>query len=673
MVKKLTNGGIARLISDAARRSRLAQSDSSLEVEVAGDAAPFKPRIFNILQYIEEPWGLAMKLYPVQKFLVKAYYHLPLDDREKTIELRDMFGERITYRFTEAEYMRYLYNEGRCNIRELDHPRNTLILPIGRRGGKTTLSGIFASYELYRLLNLGNPQDYYGLPNGNRIQITSVATDKEQAGLLFNEVTTHVVKCDYFKPYTANHTQGELRFRTPYDIEKYGASEHRQDGKFVSFNGKATLRVTFKSCVAKGLRGHGNLVVVLDEFGHFQPKGQSSAKDIWDSLTPSTAAFSPKVRDENGVPMPARRPDGTQYPIESRIICISSPLNRSGKFYELFHAAMAGGPEAYDYLAVQAPTWEVNPTVPSSYYRQKYHEDPTVFMTEHGAQFTDRRRGWIEREQDLLECVDPSLKPKSIGIPRYPHQMGIDIGLVNDATCVCITAEIGGRIELVYHEKWQAGIDWRLSNPHLGADFVTEYSRGLGSVSRLEFDEIATWIHLLTKRFHVTAGLFDGFVGIPLEQALLKKGLTQFRAEHFQRDLSSRIYQNTKMLMFDRRLVLYDYPLPEEDGSKKHSPHIDELLTLQAEQMSNNIIIVEAPQTAGFHDDFSDAYVRAVWLTSERMRETKFVYGPGLGQQGYGQHDAMTSRRYQMMRARSHGMTSDRPTLGMRARSYRGR
>jgi hypothetical protein len=665
--KRPPGEGISKLIRDASsftkkqielRDQEAAQAEENgvaVGELIVDELRPFRPKIFNILEYIEQSWGLGMKLFPAQRFLVKLYYNIPLEDKIKTIEIKDMLGTKLLYRFTELEYLHFLYSEGRCNIKEQDRERRQLILSIGRRAGKTTLSAVFASYEVYRLLNLYNPQQYYGFPNGNRIQIISVATDKEQAGILFNEVTTHLAKCDYFKQHIANNTLSHIQFRTPYDIEKFGPTSRHQNGKFTSFNGKATLRVTFKSCVAKGLRGHSNAVVIMDEMAHYQSEGQSSAKDIYDAVTPSTATYSPKD-PETGMPM--LRSDGTEYPVESRVIAISSPLNRTGKFYELFHHAMSNAPGSANMLAIQAPTWELNPTVPADYYQQKYHEDPIVFLTEHGAEFSDRVRAWIEREQDLMGCVDPEHRPVLVGVPRYPYQMGIDIGLVGDATSVSITGCVNGKVELVYHEMWKAGEDWRVTNPHLGMEYSTNYCKTLANSDRIEFDEISEWIWRLTKRFYITDGIFDRWNGIPLEQALLKRGLSQFKSEHFTPDLSSRIYQNTKMLMFDRSLRLYNYPVPEQ--GKKHSFIINELLTLQAQQRSKNIIIVEAPDAAGFHDDFSDSFVRAAWLTSERMRNEKFVYGNSQFSSG-GLAPAMTARRYQMMRARSHGGFGDRP------------
>jgi len=567
-------------------------------------------------------------------------------------------GLAETQHFEELLRLDYFYDpvvsveERECQVYDLTVPDGESFVANGFTNHNTTLSGIFASYEVYKLLNLYNPQHYYGLPNGNRIQIISVATDKDQAGLLFNEVTSHLAKCNYFQPYVANNTLSHVNFRTPYDIEKYGPTARQENGKFVSFNGKATLRVTFKSCIAKGLRGPGNIVIILDEVAHFVDKGNSSAEQIYDAVTPSAAAYS---RKDPGTGMPAVSSDGTEAPVESRIILISSPLGKSGKFYEKFDLAMRGGEGSENLLAIQAPTWEINPTVPASYFRQKYHEKPATFMVEFGAQFSDQTKGWIEREVDLLACVNEDRRPTTRPIPKTPHQMGIDVGLVEDGTAIFITHVDQGKIILDYHEVWYAGVDWRESNPHL-TEPSTPYARTLANVDRLDFDEIAVWIQALSKRFLITKGLFDRWNGIPLEQKLHKMGLKQFTAEFFTRDMSSKIYQSAKMFLYDERLVLYDYPIPKraKEGTTRHSPFIAELLTLQANQVSKNVILVAAPKKPGAHDDQSDAFVRAVWLSTEVMLNTKYAAHGGV--QRPHAAPSMTPGRYQRMKVRKHGV-----------------
>jgi hypothetical protein len=645
--------GLAGLIRQAGQDAKRDAVKKKAPV-AAGQRVTSADNIFNILEYIESEWGLNMTLYPAQRFIVKLYYYLELDDTLPEqdylrIKVRDVLTGNTRYTFTEKQYLEYLFNEGRCNIGSQDRERRELILAIGRRAGKTSLSAVFASYEVYRLLNLYNPQAYYGLPDGNRIQIISVATDRDQASVLFNEVASHLAKCDYFRPFQANNTQSQVNFRTPHDIEKYGAV-YRENGRFTSFSGKASVRLTFKGATGKGLRGHGNIVIILDEFAHFiDSKGTASAADVYKAVTPSAAAFSPKDPSNPLVPVGSK---------ESRIICISSPLGKSGRFFELFDQAMHGGKGSDNMLAIQAPTWEINPTVPLQDLQQAYYADATAFSVEYGAHFSDQLAGWIEREEDLQACIDPELRPVLRAPPRRPHQMGIDVGLVHDGTYIAVTHIEHDRIVLDYHEGWRAGEDWRETNPHLMGQYSTEYSKTLATVARLDFDEIANWIQLFTKRFQIKQGLFDRWNGIPLEQALVKKGLKQFTSEHFTRDQTSKMYQAAKSMMYNETLKIYDFPLPKhsiEAGAAKHSPHIEELLSLRARQIAKNIVIVEAPDKQGAHDDFSDALVRSIWLCFLEMGSEKYISHGYVDHRPYTATSA-TMTNFRATRARQHGL-----------------
>jgi hypothetical protein len=642
-------GSLAALIRQAGRDI----------AKVDGDNNVIAP-IFDVLTYAESSWGLGMKLYPVQRFIIKLYYGLDLSDRlpddlPDRIVITDMFKTRTLYEFTEVEYLHYLYNEGRCNINEPSYDRRELVLAVGRRSGKTAMAGIFASYEVYRLLNLYDPQAYYGLIDGSRIQLTSIGTDKEQAGLLFNEVATHVGRCSYFKPFIANNNLTFMNFRTPRDLEKHGVSTRESDGKYTTFSGKASIRVTFKPCVARSLRGPGNILVVLDEVAHYLTKGGRSAEEIYSALTPSTAAYTRKDPITKRILIDSVTQQ--EALVESRIILISSPLGKSGKFFDQYDLAMRNDPGAAYTLAIQAPTWEVNPTVSGAYFRTEYHKNAVVFMTEYGARFSDQSVGWIERKSDLLACVDRDLRPKSRARPREPHQMGLDVGLVNDGTVICITHPERNTVVLDYHEVWRAGCQWKDLNPHLEGRYSTEFAKSLQDVERLDFDEIAKWIELVCSWFHVTAGLFDRWNGLPLEQTLHKKGLKQFTSQFFTPDQRSKMFQNAKMLMYDGRLRLYDYPIPERarDG-ERHSDLILELFALQATLKTKYMVNVQAPQKHGSFDDSADAYVRAVSLSSEFLENQKHAATGSLFSRDP-TYTTMTPRRYQMMRARRHGVS----------------
>ena len=952
-------------------------------------------RIADIIEFVSSSWGLNFdgkqgrpKLFPAQNIILKAHYGLELDDKIKLPFWKDWRLED-QWQFTEKEYLKFLYDEGRCNIPEVDHSRRELVLAVGRRSGKTFLAAAISAYETYKLLLKGSPQRYYGLPPGNQIGIVSVATDKEQAGILFKEVSSHfrgcfagetevitdqgvkqigslvgmnpviltrngtwtsapirsfgvqplykltlqrqgiektlyatgnhrwfardarkayrgggfkefttlelrpgkhhlqatfgnsyknridpspfgvahgfvfgdgcttagirnavtadlygekdshllpyfnmcpqrvgdtrkrdepfvdengrchprasvdsvqigalpnffrdlppitenkayllgwamgyfaadgcssssgveitsverknveffrdvcvllgigtydiredhkisnitgspftsfklklmrgtldesffvlpshkeaftalggddvrrkvlswTVKavelsprveevfcatvaghgdfvlagniatgnCAFFAPYTANNTQSYARFQTPQDIQDtcpYGDDPGAA---------RATLYVSFRSCIAKGLRGAGNLVVILDEEAHFTDAGQSSASDVYKAVAPSTATFSPKDPNDTG---------NAIGEVEGRIINISSPLGKQGQFYELFQTALKGGKAANTMLAIQAPTWEVNSSLPASEYEKHYLHDAIAFNTEFGAAFSDRTRGWIDRPQDFFQCIDPNHRPTVQAPARRPHFVGIDVGLVNDASAIAI-----GHLEI------------RDGVKVIVLDQVDKIKAGEGAHAnkeRLEFDDVVDWIYNYSRRFYFAHGIFDQWAGIPFEQALAKRGLRQMKSEHMTRNINSDIYRNFKDMVYDQRLVLFDWPIPQ-DSAVQHCAYIEELLELQAEVHTKYIIDVHAPEADGKHDDTSDALVRMVWLASQHLGTPKYIVGSHISSPMGFQPNPMNQtaiRRKLWAQARQTGTSPDRQRSRAAPGHIRGR
>jgi hypothetical protein len=499
---------------------------------------------------------------------------------------------------------------------------------------------LFAAYELYKLIARGNPQGFYGIPPNSEIQLFCIANDKDQASIVFNDMKGHVERVDFFKKSLFNNTQTYMRFQTENDRVVFG-------------RGKATIKATFKSSVAKGLRGRGTILLILDELAHFVEEGGTSADKVYNAITPSTAAFSPKDINNKHVPI---------GPSDGRVISISSPNAKSGFFFKLYQMSLENSAASKNMLMLQAPTWEINPTISTEYYETEYHKDPNKFWTEFGAQFSDRVRGWIENATDLTNCVDVDLKPAFRGSPRKPYFFGFDLGLVEDGSAVALTHINKGKIELAYHEVWYAGKRWEEVNPHLSEPIVP-YAKILHDIKRLDLEQISDWILALSKRFYIQKGLFDQWVGIVFENELHKRGLTQFEMRNFFKVGSSQMYQTFKMFMYSQQLRLYDYPVPEilldDSGMIRHSPLIQELLELQSTASEKNIMTVAAPDVSGKHDDMSDALARSILLAAEFVKDHPDVLTDEnyiASQGGQNVSPIRSYKHYQRIRTRMHGL-----------------
>lgn len=499
-----------------------------------------------------------------------------------------------------------------AEVADISVPEGHEYVAQGMTNHNSEISSIFSSYELYKLMRRGNPQGYYGMPAGGEIRVLCVANDKEQASIVYGSIQGHIQSVDYFKTNVSASNQSLVRFRTSQDRKRLGEDTT-----------KGSIVATFRSSVAKGLRGRGVICVILDEVAFFLDEGTSSAEHIYRAITPSLKQFTP--RDPKDKHRPIASSDG-------RMILISSPNAKEGFFFRQYQQAMSGDRAASNSLVIQAPTWEVNPTLSHEDYALEFAKEPKSFMTEYGAEFSDRVRGFIEDHKDLEACIIPDLRPQVRGIPREPHWAGVDFALSGDGTAIALTHIKDGRIELAYHEVWYPKRSWKDANPHLLTPLVP-YALSLNTVSRLDIDEIANWLSALSTRFSITQGVFDQWAGPVFEQVLHKKNLTQFSMRNFFPSETSQMWRTFQMVMQQKMLALYDYPLPEfasaETASMRHSPLIAELLELQMTSAGKNLISVEAPRIAGKHDDQSDALARSVHLVMESV-----AAHPGLLERG---------------------------------------
>jgi hypothetical protein len=555
--------------------------------------------VADVVTFVEAPWGLNIKLLPVQKFILRAFYGLPLDRVSKTIDVPDITNEHILYHFTERNFLKWLYAEGRCNVDDTEgHIFQEVVLAIGRRGTKSSIASFISNYEIYKLVKRGDPSKYYGFPSFSQIAVLNVAPTDEQSGVVFDMTQGMAMRCPYVKDRSLHQTMTYFDIQTDADMK-------------VSGKPKANLISVAGGCSSNSLRGRSAIVVIMDEMAHFiDNNGRFSGSEVYKALTPSIANF---------------RRDG-------KVICISSPYAKYGAFYDRY---VQSKQEKDITLMFKMYSAMVNPTIPMEILRAARRRDRVGFMSEYGAEFSDSVTAWIDDEAEFRRCVTKRM-PSNRGTYEVPYYYGIDLGFKNDGTGVCVVHKDDalGKIVLDLAEVWYSGSSdvWEFE------DSIYRRCNKYAGMELLKMDSIVDEVMGMCRRFPAREGIFDQHNGYALAELMEAKHLKQFKMENFSDALISDMYRLAKKLYAEGLLELFDHPVL-----------VPEMLTLEAEKrvgstpaMSSSTsavapddprgkVIVRKPNRRGAHDDISDAFVRAVWLCYNgfKLRPANRAIGAG--------------------------------------------
>lgn len=289
-----------------------------------------------------------------------------------------------------------------------------LVLCLGRRSTKSTISSFLASYGMYSLICKGNPQEYYGIRERHPIYITHVASAGNQAKDVFTLTSENIKKTEFFRPYIDfdKDNSTELRLRSPFDLWKNdeiirrNALLRRGEPKENLLPGSLNIKSITTSATSH--RGEATFMLILSEFAHFMRAEMNikSADETIMSENPRTdyavyKALAPSVKD---------------FGSDGKVIIESSPAEKGGEFY--FHYCVAGGmqQEHYeevtpdpDYALIQLATWEARPSMPRETFDRDFRTDPIGADSEYGAKFRNPSGSFITEE--LINSIPVPNKP----------------------------------------------------------------------------------------------------------------------------------------------------------------------------------------------------------------------------------------------------------------------
>lgn len=496
-------------------------------------------QLMNIIEFCESSSGLGIKLFPVQRFIFKVFYAIPLDDDivNNPIQLTDDFNESVIKEFTsEIEFFKYLYIEGRINISYEEWSTGDflfieIVFVIGRRGSKTTMTSIITCYTLYLLLSLDDPHKYFGIMESDTIGVALVSNHSENAHKQYMAISDLLMRSRFFARFIRKSVAGQLWLAS----EAYKELQEKGDAA------KAGNILVTSFSASPSVRGSSNIVVVMDEFDHFPDadthhKDMRLAEKVYEALVPSISGFiDPKTRKAVG-----------------KSFVISSPNGTTGEMYKLYKKSF----ESKDILMLQMPSNWVNPKVAPQILRAAFNKSETSFRQEYGAHFNDKQGDWID-EKKLFASIDVG----NLNVPSQkmdvPHSMGFDLAVRGDRAVISV-GHCSDSLPTNYMPKDEKLSEALLAKkgPYYIIDYVKIYKPENYATGMIPVEEVISDIEYLFTRFRIVDGSYDQYSGGLFTQLLEKKPKIRLSYEPANMYNNSERAKTMRLLFNEGRIIL---------------------------------------------------------------------------------------------------------------------
>lgn len=483
-------------------------------------------------------------LYPLQRIMLKIFYR------------GSVGNENLTLTDEEVEICRQygLNNVDKGDLiskYESGDIFRELVLVWGRRSGKDFIVSIIAAYEAMKLLEChgGDPYAMYELSSATPFNILTVANSAKQANIAFEEIRERILRSPYFsdKYLKDGITSNSVYLLTPKDKE-----ENRDMAQRGLSPKKGSVCIVVGHSNSDTLLGMGCIVLILDEVASYKMTGSSSSGDrIYAALTPTVQTYVKKTYsiDENGEQIldgygqrivANRRYDG-------KVISISSPRAKEGKFYELFRDA----PSVSTRLAMRCPTWDVNPTHTRQSLRNDNHTLSEIeFNMEFGAEFSGvGLEQFFTEEQVNSAFKGHNYRLVDVGSPGRVYFIHIDPATNSHNYAV-----------LVLHKEFFFNQETNQADYKIIVDHIKYWQPIRGPINP---EEVIQYIIGLKKRFHIGMISYDQWASaesiIALRKAGIPNKITQFTSKYkanIYRELENLVNAGKVCIPYEEKSVL---------------------------------------------------------------------------------------------------------------------
>ena len=371
-----------------------------------------------------------------------------------------------------------------------------MVLVCGMRSGKTQLGAMATSYELFKLIMLGDPQAHYDLPNGQPIFILHIANSREQAqDTIFAQTAGLLEQSGWFTDHGMEERHNEFVFPQYY------------------------LHLRCDHSNSASLAGRTAKAVVLDETARFKDNlGKYSGEAVYYTVSRAVKTFGE----------------------EGKVFSVSSPIYEDDFQMRLYNQGLT----LPNFLCYQLPTWEMNPRITRKLLDSEFKLNPETAWRDYGARppaaieafFRDRiaiAKAFDDAMPELLE--QHSLVPSAMPKPGISYYMAGDPAVKNDAFGLAMV---------------------HLENGIIMTDFVTRFTQ-TEEEPEISAIKIKQFIFSIMAKYPVRSFMIDTWQFPETIQALENAGI--FVKQHVVRKaeydcLKERIYTGKVKIPVNEKL-----------------------------------------------------------------------------------------------------------------------
>lgn len=250
---------------------------------------------------------------------------------------------------------------------------------IGRRGSKGHVGALATAYIIAHFIEMGNPQERYGIDRDKRLSAIVFAGKKEQAKAnQWRDIVNVILGAPYFTPYISKPQAESLTIRSQSDL----LSLREREGRGVhSEQDIATFEILPKESTTIAGRGQAGFLLIFDEAAHVvKGVANSPAEMVYDSASPSL----------------------DQFGLDGFIYIPSSPWQKIGLLFDRYNLALEveedGSPVYPEMMMIQLTSWDIYKDWERSHEIPMVANRPTPFLHLKGAvQAYDEQMERLER------------------------------------------------------------------------------------------------------------------------------------------------------------------------------------------------------------------------------------------------------------------------------------